>query len=113
MKIKCEKEPETVKVIRFDNDNQRVEIELCENIQKEENYFTCDYYSFLSIDKDNLEEEIKNNLQDWLKAARYSETGEDASILRIAKEQALDEYTQKMLESEVSGDGNTDDEGKH
>lgn len=113
MRITCKEEPQAITIRQYSPTNNCVEVQLCENISKDEENFICDCYVFTVQSKDNLEEEIKNNLQDWIQAARYSETGENASILRIAKEQALDEYTQKMLESEVSGDGNTDDEGKH
>lgn len=112
MRIKCFEKPEKVEVLEFDTDSNQVEVRIYENVQEEEKGYSCDAYILKAFRDDNLKAKILDNFAEWVIKARYSETGENASILRIAKEQALDEYTQKMIESEAEEDGNTNDAGK-
>lgn len=82
MKVKSTTKPETVSVQKHSQIDNFLEVRLRENIEQQDNVFVYDEYVLAVPTQENLEEEIKNNLADWLKTGREQEASEQASTVQ-------------------------------
>ena len=95
MKVKGNVSPVTLSMESYPAKEGYVEVRLRENIREVTEtdtqtettltLFEYDEYTFLLKDREGLQEDIKNNLSDWLITGRTLEINESASIVQDMK----------------------------
>lgn len=69
-----------------------------EMTEQEIKMFEYDEYTFIIREREGLREDIEGNMEDWLTTGRTLEIDTRATLYINARNDAVDEYTQQLIE---------------
>ena len=102
MKVQGNINPNPVSVTDYRPKPGTAEIRLRENIvQIGDNLYEYDEYTTYLPDRDGLEQDIRDNLEDWLITLKTLEVNQNASIV-AAQRQDINAYEQALSEIEAA-----------
>lgn len=102
MRVQGNINPNPVSVMDYRPIPGTAEIRLRENvIQVSDNLYEYDEYTTYLLNRDGLEQDILDNLEDWLITLRTLEVNQNASIV-AAQRQDINAYEQALSEIEAA-----------
>ncbi len=111
MRVTGNGNPDIVSVEKYDPIPGKADVRVRENIHEIEvanpdgkttsKMYEYDEYRFIVTYDRPLKREIENNLDSWLEAGRNSEIKTNATLYLNAKQNAVDEYTNELIEQGI------------
>ena len=108
MRVRGNVSPTVLSIEDYEPIVGKVEVRLRENINEFETEdemtgetvtgYEYDEYTFILDNAEGLEKNIKANIEDWLTTGRTLEVAPKATLYVTAKSDAVDEYTQELIE---------------
>lgn len=108
MRVNGNISPDVLSIENYEPIPGKVEVKLRENINEVEKtdemtgetitLYEYDEYSFILDNEKNLRKKIQNHIEDWLTTGRTLEVAPNATLYVSAKSDAIDEYTNELIE---------------
>lgn len=109
MRVRGNVSPDVLNIVPYEPIVGKVEVKLRENIVPYEEAdpdngdivgtgFEYDEYTFILDDVKGLRKTIEGNMEDWLTTGRTLEIDTRATLYINARNDAVDEYTQQLIE---------------
>lgn len=109
MRVKGNLKPDVLNIVPYEPIEGKVEVKLRENVVPYEDTdpetgdvigegFEYDEYTFILDNTKGLKKTIESNIEDWLTTGRTLEVDIRATLYVTAKNDAVDEYTQQLIE---------------
>lgn len=108
MRVNGNVSPDVLSIENYEAIPGKVEVKIRENISEIEktdemtgeviNLFEYDEYIFILDNEKGLKKKIQNNLENWLITGRTLEVAPQATLYVTAKADAIDEYTEELIE---------------
>lgn len=108
MRVRGNLKPDVLSIDRYNPDTKKVEVRLRENILEFEEYdsmskktiigYEYDEYVLVVDNELELEKKIEADFDNWLMTGRTVEINTQATLYINARNDAVDEYTQQLIE---------------
>lgn len=108
MRVKGNVSPSVLSVEEYASIPGKAEVKIRENIseqiiidpmsEEEITVYEYDEYTFILDNTKGLKKEIEKNLEDWLITGKTLEVSPQATLYVTAKSDAIDEYTEELIE---------------
>ena len=108
MRVNGNISPDVLSIENYEPIPGKVEVKLRENINEVDKtdemtgetitLYEYDEYSFILDNEKNLKKKIQNHIEDWLTTGRTLEVAPNATLYVSAKSDAIDEYTNELIE---------------
>lgn len=108
MRVRGNLKPNALNIAKYEPNSKKVEVRLRENISEYEEIdpmtekavtgYEYDEYILIVDNEKDLEKKIKADFDNWLMTGRTVEINTQATLYINARNDAVDEYTQQLIE---------------